>query len=141
MRFAVISIKPQYVEAIVEGQKVYELRRRKPHLDRGDLLFIYETSPCKKVTALVELDKIIDDSLDNLWEKVGERSAVNYDTFTDYFKGCKNGYALQLKNVKTYSNPLSLDELRMYAPDYTPPQFFHYLDEQHPLYACLTGSL
>jgi len=44
MRFAVISIKPKYVEAIVEGQKVYELRRRKPNLERGDLLFIYGAS-------------------------------------------------------------------------------------------------
>lgn len=141
MRFAVISIKPQYVDAIVEGQKEYELRRRKPNLDKGDLLIIYETSPEKKVTAWAELDKIIEENIDNLWEKVGEKSAVNFDTFMKYFKGCENGYALQLKNINQFSNPLSLEELRHYMPRYTPPQFFHYLDESHPLYSCLISSL
>lgn len=140
MRFAVISIKPQYVEAIVEGQKIYELRRRKPNLVKGDLLFIYETSPRKKVTASAELERIINENIDTLWEKVAESCAVNFETFTDYFKGCKNGYALQLKNVKSYRNPLSLDDLRCQMPKYMPPQFFHYLDREHPLYTCLTES-
>ncbi len=140
MRFAVISIKPQYVEAIVEGQKVYELRRRRLNLDQGDLLIIYQTSPEKKVTASAELEKIIECDIDTLWEKVGARSAVSFEIFTNYFKGCANGYALQLKNVKPYKNPLSLDDLRSHMPKYTPPQFFHYLDEGHPLYACLTES-
>ena len=103
-------------------------------------MFTQETSPGKKVTASAELEKIIDESIDTLWEKVSESCAVNFETFTDYFKGCKNGYALQLKNVTLYRHPLSLEDLRSQMPKYMPPQFFHYLDKGHPLYTCLTTN-
>ncbi|MHB1652163.1 MAG: hypothetical protein ACYCVD_06745 [Desulfitobacteriaceae bacterium] len=43
---------------------------------------------------IAELEKIIDGDIDALWEKVGERSAVSFEIFSDYFKGCANGYAL-----------------------------------------------
>lgn len=141
MKFAVISIKPEYVEAIIEGYKVYELRRRKLNLCRGDHLIIYETSPSKKVKAVAEIENIIDDNLTSLWETVSERCSLSFKSFSSYFEGCVNGYALKLKNIKTYKNPPTLDELRQYAPAYSPPQFFHYLDEKHPLFTFLTESI
>lgn len=139
--FAVISIKPEYVEAIIQGDKVYELRRRRPNLNKGDQLIIYQTSPDKKVTAVAEIESIIEGQLAILWEKVKKSSAVSFDEFTNYFSGCEIGYALKLKNVKKYKNPPTLEDLRSFMPKYTPPQFFHFLKEAHPLYSYLTSSI
>lgn len=141
MKYAVISIKPEYVEAIIEGCKTYELRRRRPSLSHGDKLIIYETSPGKKVMAVAEVDRIMGAEIDSLWEKVKGHCAVGYTDFLNYFSGCDIGYALKLKNIVTYRNPYTLEDLREYMPQYNPPQFFHFLNESHPLYSLLTGYL
>lgn len=138
MKFALISIKPEYVRAIIEGKKKYELRRRRPNLKRGDQLIIYQTSPEKRITAIAQVDTIIENDIKLLWQKVKDSAAISYESYMNYFEGCQTGYALKLSKIRMFEDPPSLDDLRLRMPEYTPPQFFHYLNEDHPLFPFLT---
>jgi predicted transcriptional regulator len=91
--------------------------------------------------AVAEVDRIMGAAIDTLWEKVKGQCAVGYNDFVNYFSGCETGYALKLKNIVTYQNAFTLEALREYMPQYNPPQFFHFLNESHPLYSLLTDYL
>ncbi|WP_366924189.1 ASCH domain-containing protein [Metallumcola ferriviriculae] len=133
MKRIVLSIKPQYVKAIIEGDKIAELRRKRPGIARGDSIYIYETTPTKAFSAVAEVKEIIELSIDELWERVREICAISWEKFNEYFKGCKVGYALIITKVKKLIKPLGLYEVREKIPNYRPPQFFHYVDNTHPI--------
>jgi type I restriction enzyme, S subunit len=43
-----LSIKPRYVEAIIDGRKKYEFRKNKFAMKDINCAYIYSTSPIKK---------------------------------------------------------------------------------------------
>ncbi len=141
MKFAVFSIRPKYVKAIIDGRKTYELRRKKPNLNTGDQVIIYQTTPDKNIAAIAEIDIVIENYIEALWEEVKDKCAVTHEAFVYYFEGCITGCALKLKNVKVLDHPPTLADLRLVVPDYTPPQFFHYLNEDHPLHSYLINMI
>ena len=53
-----LSIKPEYVEKILKGEKRYEFRRKLCQKE-VDKIYIYETSPVKKVVGeAVDIEKL-----------------------------------------------------------------------------------
>lgn len=139
--FALISIRPQYVDAILGGTKWFELRRRRPRLPLGSTLFLYSSSPDMKVRGVAAVGRVITQPLQVLWEQVRTGSAVDETTFFNYFDGCEVGHALELHAARPLAQEVSLRVLRWRMPDYLPPQFYHRINVGHPLYSYLYGTL
>lgn len=75
------SIKPEYVKDILSGRKKYEYRKIKPK-NRVDAIIIYSSAPVMKIVAEVEVEEIIEENTDEIWEKTknGSGRIKNFTT-------------------------------------------------------------
>ncbi len=105
---ALLSIKPQYAEAIFDGRKRFEFRRtifRKP----VDTVVVYVTSPTCLVAGEFEVAEIVSDSVgEDLWRRTSKHAGIDRECFFDYFEGCELGYAISIGCVRRYKKPLDL---------------------------------
>lgn len=123
-----LSIKPQFVQKILDGQKTVELRKVKPQLQIGDFILIYESSPTKSLIGWFEVQEIICDEVKTLWKKVKKDAGVTKKEFDTYYEKSIRGVAIRIKDK--HRTNLSLDKVRQKWATFRPPQSFHYLKEE-----------
>ena len=87
-------------------------------------MYIYSTSPIKKVVAEVEVLDILIDDKEIIWNKTKEYSGTDKIFFDKYYKNKKISVAYKLGKVTVYNNPKDLKE---YNINYY-PQSYVYLD-------------
>lgn len=119
-----LSIKPEYAEKILQGEKKYEFRRTIFKNPLVKTVVIYASSPIRKVVGEFEIDYILSLDISSLWKKTMHYSGINEDFFAQYFQGKKVGHAIKVKKVKRYRKSLELDD---YDIKY-PPQSYLYLE-------------
>lgn len=123
MRSILLSIKPEYVNKILQGTKKYEFRRRIAK-DTISSIYIYSTYPVMKVVAKIEVLGIMFAAPSTLWENTKFEAGISRRKFREYFKGCKIAYAYKLGSVYLLDTPKSLQEYGITFP----PQSFIYID-------------
>ena len=65
-----LSIKPEFVQKILDKQKTIELRKAKPQLNIGDFILVYESSPTKSLVGWFEVQEIIYEETQVLWNVI-----------------------------------------------------------------------
>lgn len=107
---ALLSIKPEFVEEIIEGKKRFEYRKK--IFKRTDItsIVIYATKPYGKVVGEFEIAEIIEENLDVLWDKTKNFSGISEEFFYDYFKNRESGFAIKIKEFVEYEEHLELSE-------------------------------
>ena len=123
-----LSIKPAHVEAIVAGDKVSELRRKRPMVPTPITAFLYSTAPVSSVVAMCEVYESTTALLEALWLHVRETGHVTKDEFESYYSGLSVGTALSLRCVTPWTRHVRLNELTAVLGNSPPPQSFRYLD-------------
>ena len=119
-----LSIKPEYVERILDGTKQYEFRKR---LAKDvTKIVIYSTSPVKKVVAEVEVIGTIECAEQKLWNLTHEYAGIDKKKFHEYFCDCKNACAYVLGNVKKFERPKSLEA---YGLSLAPQSFIYIVED------------
>lgn len=123
MRDILISIKPEFVEKILKGDKQYEYR--KAHFRQTDIhhMFIYATKPVGKVVAVCEVGTVLSLSPDKLWLQTQRHSGITQQFFDAYFKGHTVAQALQITKVTALTPPKDLSYFGLKRA----PQSFVYL--------------
>ena len=130
MTDVLLSIRPEFVKQIEEDKKKFEYRKTifsKAHVEN---IFIYSTSPVKKVVGFFKVGRIITDTPQNLWKMSDGMAGIDYEDFNNYFYGKKVGYAIEICETYFFKKPMNLDEI---IPEGTPPQSFRYLDPNFEL--------
>lgn len=117
-----LSINPEYVESILQGEKIYEYRKFRCRDDVSKII-IYATAPRKQVVAEAEIEDILEDNVLNVWRQTRERSGITYSFFRKYYKGKTKAIAYQLKNLVIYDKPLTLEEIGVPCA----PQSYRYM--------------
>lgn len=120
-----LSVKPQFAEAILAGKKTYEFRRAVFRRQNVNTVVLYASSPVCQVVGEFKVQEILSLSLDLLWEITQDGGAIDRDYFNRYFQGREEGFALKVKRTRRYRIPLCLQ--RDFGITY-PPQSFCYLD-------------
>lgn len=105
-----LSINPEHVVKILQGEKLYEYRKFRCRED-VDKIIIYATAPQKRVVAEAEIADIVEDDVLSVWRKTKEFSGISYTFFRKYYKGKKRAVAYHLRNVITYEVPLTLKDI------------------------------
>ncbi len=124
----ILSIKPQYVEKILNGSKTIELRKSLPKkVSKGSLLLIYVTTPKRCIQAICEIDKIVYSTPNELWEIVKGNAGISKREYNNYYNTNKRASAIFLRNVEPLEIPIGLTEIRNSFPNFSPPQTFKYL--------------
>lgn len=124
-RVLLISVKPHYAEAILEGSKTVELRRTRPTLPRGALVLLYSSTPTRAVVGWAKLTRVRAGTPAEIWRAVGDSAAVDAATFDAYFEGAEAAYALELNTVVEAARPVPLNVIRSIGVQ--PPQSWRYL--------------
>jgi type I restriction enzyme S subunit len=119
-----LSIRPQYAKSIISGQKKYEFRKIIFNDKYVNTVYVYVTSPVKKIIGAFKIGKIVRDCPENLWDQLNEFSGLDEAEFFAYFKNSRVGYAIEIKYVETFEEPIDPQAL---IPNFTPPQSFCYL--------------
>ncbi len=119
-----LSIKPEFAEMIFSGTKKFEFRRTVFKNPEVKTVVVYASSPVQKVIGEFEIEAIIKDELESLWERTKEYAGISRHFFLRYFSDRVFGYAIQIKKAHKYRQMLCLQK------DFgaTPPQSFIYLD-------------
>jgi predicted transcriptional regulator len=119
-----LSIKPKFAHAILEGTKTFEFRRtifRSPTVHK---IVIYASSPISRVIGEFMIGGILALDPKRLWEETAGGAGVDREFFDDYFRGRDIGYALKVRFPKRYAKHLVLSD---HFGLLRPPQSFCYL--------------
>lgn len=122
-----LSIKPKYADKIVEGEKKYEFRKTKFNKTNIKYMYIYSTSPIKKIIGKILVDKILEGDPQEIWEICHEHSGITEAEYFKYFSNSKKAYALSIKHYE----PLE-EQIDPYTEidNFVPPQSFYYINEK-----------
>ena len=120
-----LSIRPKYIEEIIKGNKRYEFRKSIFKKD-VDKVWIYATSPTKKIVGTFVIGEIIKDTPDNLWNEFNGLSGLTEQEFFDYFSGINVGFAIELTYLKLFKDPI---DPKVVFPNFIPPQSFYYFED------------
>ncbi len=118
-----LSIKPEFAHEIFSGTKRYEYRKTifRQKIKR---VVVYASSPVSKIIGEFEIDEILHDEIETLWETTKSFSGITKDFFFSYFQSRDSGYAIKIKNYKLYDAPMDLRSVYSSKP----PQSFAYVD-------------
>jgi predicted transcriptional regulator len=114
---ALLSIHPQYANAIVDGKKRVEFRKTKFSKDIKSVV-IYATNPLKKVLGYFEISYIEEANPRYLWIKHKNAGHIDYKDFNKYYSSPKYGIAIVIRSVWVLKRPVKLNalDLRLSAP-------------------------
>ena len=116
----IISIKPQFVEKILSGEKKYEFRRR-IYKQKVEKIYIYQTLPQQGIVAYFTPGEIIKDTPQNLWDRFSHISGTTKEHLLDYLHDLDEAYAIEITNLKTFNEPFIHDDIKA-------PQSYKYID-------------
>ncbi|MEQ8396441.1 helix-turn-helix domain-containing protein [Thalassobaculum sp.] len=126
-RDIVLSIRPQYANRILTGEKTVELRRRFPaRAPKGTIAYIYSTSPERALVGLAEIARVRKLPVEDIWRRYADSAHIERADFDSYFQGVEQGFALEFENVRPFEMPISLTDLRERF-GFEPPQSFLYV--------------
>lgn len=117
----IISIRPNFAEAILSGSKTVELRRRIPPIEVGTRLWIYATRPISAVVGSAVVDRIIRGTPDGVWAACAGEAAIERADFDAYFDGAAAAIGLELCDIRR-GKPVAIEELRQMRSGFHPPQ-------------------
>lgn len=105
-----LSIKPEFAEKIFDGTKKFEFRRSVFKNKDVKQVIVYASSPISKVIGEFEIDHVIKDELNELWNHTKEFSGITKDFYESYFEGKEVGFAIKVKSYKKYKTNLCIEE-------------------------------
>jgi predicted transcriptional regulator len=119
-----LSVRPVFVERILEGSKTAELRRVCPMVRPGQDVLIYSSSPTRALLASAMVERVDVDLPESLWHRVHESAGVSFEEYSAYFSGAERATAIWLTHVEAFDSPIKLQELRSRWPWFRPPQSY-----------------
>ena len=120
---ALLSIDPEFANAILEGRKTVEFRKNRFSKSIKYVL-LYSTMPEGFIVGLVELKRIHRAAPSSLWQSFGSRGCIVEERFFNYYKNNSSGVALEIENVWKLKTPRSLSESGVVRA----PQSFSYME-------------
>ncbi len=118
-----LSIKPKYVNKIKKGSKLYEFRRT-IFKQKTEEIYVYATSPIKKIVGKIIVDNIISDNPKQLWKSYHKQAGINKKDFFDYFEGKELGYAIKIKHFELFEKAIDPYQVN---PKFVAPQSYAYI--------------
>ena len=119
---ALLSIKPEFAEAILSGAKRYEYRRV-GFAQAVDTVILYASSPTRLVVGEFRVKSIHHASLADLWRRTHRHAGISSEYFYRYFHSLEMGYAIEVGATYAYWMPFSLRQIYQSSP----PQSFVYM--------------
>jgi predicted transcriptional regulator len=127
----VLSLRPRFADAILNGGKTAELRRQRVNAPPGTPVILYSSSPVMAVVGTARIAAIQTSPPDQAWRQYWRHLGLTRDEFNTYLDGSGIACVLELTTVQTLDSPLPLHQLRQTAT-FRPPQSYRYLSAHDP---------
>jgi predicted transcriptional regulator len=122
-RVALMSIHQRWAEAIVDGRKRVEFRKRRLAEDIRTVL-IYATAPTSQVIGRFTVEEMVTDSPTRIWERFGALGVIERDAFFAYYRDSAFAVAIVVATAERFSDSVALSDFK---PRPAVPQSFSYL--------------
>jgi len=120
-----LSIKPEFVEKIFAGTKKYEFRKSLFKKSGIKYVIIYASTPIQRVVGEFEIDEILTDEVEIIWNKTKEYSGITEEFYKSYFHNKKKANAIKIGRINKYEKAKTLSEYNIRLA----PQSFCYVTE------------
>jgi predicted transcriptional regulator len=118
-----MAIHPVYADAILDGAKQVEFRKRKLAEDITTVV-IYATAPVQRVIGEFRIRETVVDDPESIWVRFGDVGVIDRDAYGAYYANSDHAVAFVVDEATRYERPQSLKELST-APSV--PQSFSYM--------------
>lgn len=119
-----LSIKPEFVHEIMNGNKLFEYRKR-VFKKEVESVIVYSTMPEGKLVGEFTIERILEETPQKLWYQTAEYSGISKEFFMDYFNGRETAFALKIKEFIPYPEPI---DPREKFENFIAPQSYKYVD-------------
>ena len=119
-----MSIKPQYADAIARGEKLIEFRKQ-PIASTVKRIYVYSSHPQKRITGYFEVEDVVSDSPNHLWQKYSDIGCIERKSFFEYFKGKSQGFGIMIKKFHSFTD---IKDPKEFDNSFRAPQSFCYID-------------
>ena len=123
-----LSIRPEYAMRIVMGIKKYEFRKRTFGKEGIHRVYIYATSPVKKIVGFFEIETILEGSPKEIWKICSKNAGIDEAAFFEYYRGKEKAYSIKVGDVKVFDPPICP---YIKLENFHPPQSYMYVDDNH----------
>lgn len=130
-RVALMAIHQNWAEAIMDGRKRVEFRKRRL-ADDIETVLVYATAPVSKVVGRFTIDEMVSGTPDEIWDRYGSVGVIERDKFFSYFDGRSSAVAIVVASAQRFDDPLALTDI---VPPPAVPQSFSYLPSTTPALA------
>lgn len=120
-----LSIKPKYVNSILDGKKRFEFRKAIPNSKEVEEVYIYSSAPVQKIVGKFSLKNILHASPQEIWEKCSRYGGISEDDFFEYYRGREEAYSLSITDLEIFEEAICPYNT---FKKFTAPQSFLYYD-------------
>lgn len=127
----ILSLRPRFATAILDGSKTAEVRRRRVCVPPGTLAILYASTPVMAVvgTALVKAVHVL--APDDAWRTYGNSTDLQRTEFDAYLEGSAVACIICLHRAQPIRPVLPLRELRE-LNEFQPPQSYRFVTRDDP---------
>ena len=128
-----LSIKPEFAEAILLGDKTFEFRRALPKRE-VERVVLYASSPVCRIVGEFAPRRSLSFHPDALWPLTRAGAGIDRSYFDSYFLGRILAHAFEVESVARYDKPV---DPSAEVEGFRPPQSYCYLESVAGLEAVL----
>lgn len=103
----ILSIKPQFIEEIVAGNKRFEFRKSvfKQPVEK---VYVYASAPISRIIGEFQPVDVVIGSPGEVWKETKKFSGITKKFYDEYYKGRKTAYAIVIQNFIKYEHQVNL---------------------------------
>ena len=120
--YLLISLKKEYYDKIRDGSKKYEYRRNFRRYPTT--AFVYLTSPDKVVPGFIKFGHPIIGTPEEISRFAESQRAGHGSAVFEYLKGANESFAIPIKSLFEYHEPIHFDDIRKIDSEIVAPQSF-----------------
>ena len=118
-----LSIRPEFVDKIFAGTKKFEFRKSLFKKSGIKHVVIYASAPIKRVVGEFEIEDILSDEIDVIWERTQKYAGITEFFYKSYFQNRKTANAIKIGRIKKFEKTKSLSDYNIKQA----PQSFCYI--------------
>lgn len=128
-----MSLKPEFAQAFLRGEKTVEFRRRFSRRHVGRVVLFYVSKPVGAFAFKGRIENITRGLKEDLWATYNQLGGIGKDRFDAYFADIEYGYALEIGEVQPLRFPISAGAAKSACSQLTPAQSFKVLKRDEKL--------
>lgn len=126
-KYLFLSIKPEFANKIIAKEKTIELRKVRPHVNAGDYVIIYASSPIKCVIGFGQIKRMIELSPQEMWTNYSSNLGIDKVRYDNYYQYKDKAIGIEFESIKKVQPVITLDKIREVDQTFCPPQSYRYV--------------